>query len=82
MIKMLIDKFNSMEEKVKKIMHNGFIFSFIVCMISMVLLITYELNSNLDLYYAGLSVFRLSLFFAVEFFICGIAIDTIKKQIC
>lgn len=82
MIKVLLDKFNSMEEKVKKIMHYGFIFSFVICMISMILLMGYELNANLDLYYIGLSVFRLSLFFAVEFVICAFAIDTIKKQIC
>ena len=82
MIKVLIDKFKSMEEKVKKIMHYGFIFSFVVCIISMGLLIAYELNSNLELYYIGLSLFRLSLFFAVEFIICAFAIDTIKKQIC
>lgn len=82
MIKLLKDKFHTMEEKIKKIMHYGFIFSFMVCMVSMGLLITYELNANLDLYYLGLSVFRLSLFFAVEFIICAFAIDTIKKQIC
>ena len=77
MLKTLVDKLQSMEDKVKKVLHNGFIFSFIVC-----LLISYELSANLELYYIGLSVFRLSLFFAVEFFICAIAIDTIKKQIC
>lgn len=82
MIKMLRDKFNSMEEKVRKTMKYGFIFSFAVCMVSMALLISYELNANLELYYIGLSVFRLSLFFAVEFLICALAIDTIKKQIC
>lgn len=82
MIKVLKDKLSSMEEQVKKIMNGGFLFSFIVCMISMGLLIAYELNSNLDLYYMGLAIFRLSLFFAVEFFICAFAIDTIKKQIC
>lgn len=82
MIKVLKDKLNAMEEKVKKIMNAGFLFSFFVCMISMGLLIAYDLNANLDLYYIGLSVFRLSLFFAVEFFICAFAIDTIKKQMC
>lgn len=82
MIRVLVDKFRSMEEKVKKIMNYGFLFSFIVCMISIGLLIAYELNSNIELYYVGLSVFRLSLFFAVEFLICALAIDTIKKQIC
>lgn len=82
MIKLLKDKFNNMDDKVKRVMHYGFIFSFIVCMISMVLLITYEINANLQAYYIGLSVFRLSLFFAVEFIISALAIDTIKKQIC
>lgn len=82
MIKLLKDKFNSMEDKIKKILHSGFIFSFVICMIGISLLIAYDFNSNLDLYYIGLSLFRLSLFFAVEFFICAFAIDTIKKQIC
>lgn len=81
MLKTLVDKLQSMEDKVKKVLHSGFIFSFIVCLISTGLLISYELSANLELYYIGLSVFRLSLFFAVEFFICAIAIDTIKKQI-
>ena len=82
MFKVLIDKFNTMDEKIKKIMHYGFVFSFIVCMISMVCLMVYNLNANLELYYIGLSVFRTSLFFAVEFLISAFAIDTIKKQIC
>lgn len=82
MIKLLKDKLNNMDNKVKKIMHYGFIFSFIVCMISMALLITYEVTANLQAYYIGLAVFRLSLFFAIEFIISAIAIDTIKKQLC
>lgn len=82
MLKMLIDKFVSLEKNVKKIMKYGFLFSFLVCVIAMVLLLSYELFSSPDLYYIGLSVFQLSLFFAVEFIICGIAIDTIKKQMC
>lgn len=81
MIKTLVDKFGSMDEKIRKIMNYGFAFSFLVCVISMALLITYIFNSSLDLYYIGLSVFRLSLFFAIEFIICAIAMDTIKKQI-
>ena len=81
MIKVLINQFKSMEEKVKKIMNYGFLFSFFVCMISIGLLIAYDQNANLELYYIGLSLFRLSLFFAVEFIICAFAIDTIKKQI-
>lgn len=81
MVKKIINQFQFMEEKIKKIMHYGFLFSFIVCMISMGLLITYEFYHSPDLFYIGLSVFRLSLFFVVEFIICALATDTIKKQI-
>lgn len=82
MIKQIIDKFDSLEENVKKIMKYGFAFSFGVCILSIILLLTYQFYNIPDLYYIGLSVFKLSLFFAIEFIICGIAIDTIKKQMC
>lgn len=80
MIKKLIDKFNSMDLKVKKILKYGIYFSMFVCIISTILLITYHINLNIDLYYIGLSVFKLGLFLLVEFIICAFAIDTIKKQ--
>ena len=70
MIKLFIEKFNSFDDTIKKIVKYGFKFSFAVCILSILILLI------------GLSVFRLSLFFAVEFIICAIAIDTIKKQIC
>ncbi len=82
MIKLFIEKFNSFDDTIKKIVKYGFKFSFAVCILSILILLIYELHSIPDLYYIGLSVFRLSLFFAVEFIICAIAIDTIKKQIC
>ena len=79
MIKVM-NKFNSMEEKTKKILKYGIIFSVFVCAISMFILLTYQYNTNPDLYYIGLSVFQLGLYFIVEFIICAIAVDTIKKQ--
>lgn len=82
MVKMIKEKFLSMDKKVKQIMKYGFGFSFGVCMLAVALLISYVAYPSPDLYYIGLSVFQLSLFFAVEFIICAIAIDTIKKQIC
>lgn len=82
MLKLILDKCNSLEKTVKKIMKYGFLFSFLVCMISMFVLLAYEHFNHPDLYYIGLSVFQLSLFLTVEFIICGIAVDTIKKQMC
>ena len=82
MIKLIFDKFNSFDDKIKTIMKYGFKFSFAVCVLSTLILLTYEFSNNPDLYYIGLSVFKLSLFIIVEFIICALAIDTIKKQIC
>ncbi len=81
MLKLIINKFNSMETKVKKIMKYGINFSLFICIISIGILLTYEFYKNPDLYYIGLSVFKLGLFFIVEFIICALAIDTIKQQV-
>lgn len=83
MIKVIIDKFNSMEDKTKKILKYGIYFSLCVCVISLLILLTYHFNmADPNLYYIGLSTFKLGLFFIVEFVICAFAIDTIKHQIC
>ena len=81
MIKIIINKFNSMDEKIRKIFKYGIKFSLFVCLLSTIILIGYHYHSNPDLYYIGLSVFRLGLFFIVEFIISAFAIDTIKASI-
>ena len=50
MIKMIIDKFKNLDEKVKKIMINGIKFSFIFCIFSSVVLLTYLLYKNPIIY--------------------------------
>jgi len=79
MIKMIINKFNFMEKKIKKILKYGIIFSCTVCLLAVFILVTYQFNSIPDLFYIGLSTFRLGIFFIVEFIISAIAIDTIKN---
>lgn len=81
MIKMIINKFNSMEEKTKQILKFGIIFSGFVCLIAITILLTYQFYQYPDMFYIGLSTFKLGLFFIVEFVICAIAIDTIRQQI-
>lgn len=81
MMKLIINKFNSMEEKTKKILKYGIYFSVFVCAISVFILLAYHFNPAPDLFYIGLEVFKLGLFFIVEFIICALAIDTIKKQV-
>ena len=81
-IKMLIDKFKNLDKKVKKIMKVGFNFSFILAIISCLLLFTYEFFYSFpNLFYSGISLFRTSIMFACSFIMFGIGFDTIKKEI-
>lgn len=80
--KMLTDKIKNLDTKIKKIMHCGFIFSFILALIAILTLCTYDvLYSIPTLFYIGISLFRTSLMFACTFFICGIGFDSIKKEL-
>lgn len=77
----LMDKMKNLDEKTKKIMQKGHIFSLLLCLFSSLLLFTYEtIYHNPSLFYIGISLFRTSLMFACTFCICAIGFDTIKKQ--
>ena len=80
MKKMIIDKFNNLDEKVKKIMINGFKFSFFFCILSALILSIYNFYMLPILYYIGTILFKTSLMFFVDFIILGVGFDTIKKQ--
>lgn len=81
LIRKFIDKIKNLDKKIEKIMHIGFIFSFVLCMISSLSLFTYETFYSLPkLFYTGISLFRTSLMFACTFIICAIGFDTIKKE--
>ena len=78
----LIVLVKTLDFKVKKIMNIGFKFSFIIMLISTYILYTYKLsNSNPNIFYIGLSLFRSALSFGVSFFIFGLSFNTIKKQL-
>lgn len=80
-VKTLISKVNGLDNKIKKIMSIGFKFSFVLCVISVLTLFTYETIYSLpNLFYAGISLLQSSLMFVCAFFICGVGFDTIKKQ--
>lgn len=80
MIKKILNKFKNLDSKVKKIMINGFKFSFIFCIFSTLVLVTYNFYMLPILYYAGTILFKTSLMFFVDFIILGFGFDTIKKQ--
>ena len=74
--------FNNLDKTDLKIMKIGMKICFAILMISIMLLCIYLLFiHNLFLYKLGLSIFRLSTYFAIEFIICGIIADIVKKQL-
>lgn len=81
MLHIIKNKLSLMEKKTKSIMNYGIFFSFGVSIISVLILVMYIFFPAPIMYEVGISVFKLSLFFAIEFIICAIAIDTIKHQI-
>ena len=80
MIKMIMNKYNNLDNKVKNIMLKGFKFSFIFCIISTFVLLVYNFYMLPILYYSGIILFKTSLAFFAYFIILGIGFDTIKKQ--
>ncbi len=81
MINFIVNKFKNLDLKVKNIMKCGFIFSLLFCFISILVLYTYHTTYTIPLIFTvGTILFRTSLMFFVDFIICGIAFDTIKKQ--
>ena len=81
MIKKLIDNINNIDKKIIKIMIFGLNCSFMICIISCAISLSYILNPiSHILYNSGIILFKTGLTFASAFFVCGFAIDKIKKQ--
>lgn len=82
MINRFIEYFKKLDSITYKIMKSGLKFCFFICIISAIILLTYNLTSHSPtLYYIGLSLFKLGCIFSVEFVICGLIVDSIKKQL-
>lgn len=82
MINIIINNFNNLDNLVKKIMKIGLKFCSILGIISLIILVTYNISLTIPiLFNIGFILFKLSLIFGVEFIICGFAIDKIKKQL-
>jgi len=79
-ISKILEQFNNIDVDVKKIMISGFKFSFIVTIISGIILFTYNLSFIPILYHCGTKLFKISLMFFTDFLIIGFGFDKIKKQ--
>lgn len=81
MLKNLKSKINEIDKKILNVINHGFKCCIFLTFISCFILVTYHHSLKTpDLYYSGILLFKTSLFFMVDFIICGFAIDTIKKQ--
>ena len=81
MFRKIVEYFKNLDRLVKVIMKNGLAFCSILGIISLIILVTYNLSfTSPFLYFIGFSLFKVSLIFEIEFVICGFAADKIKKQ--
>jgi len=82
MIRNIFSIFKNLDNITYKIMKKGFKFCFILSIISSIILLTYKyIFFSPFIYYIGFSLFKLSIYFTVEFIVCGFVVDSIKKQI-
>ena len=82
MLKNIINNFRNLETITYKIMKIGFKFCFSLSIISIIILLTYNnIFVTPNAYYIGLALFKLSIYFMVDFIVCGFVVDNIKKQI-
>ena len=82
MFKNLLENFKNFDKITFKILKYGLNFCFIICIISVSILLTYDLFfPSLFMYYIGIGLFKLSLTFGIEFIICSFVVDGIKKQL-
>ncbi len=82
MLKKILYSFKHLDKITFKIMKYGLIFCFAVCMLSTLILFTYDFAfPSPFMYYIGINLFKLSLIFGIEFIVCGFVVDGIKKQL-
>ena len=81
MIKILIQNFKNLDKKISHILKIGLSFSFIVCLLSAMVLLTYMLFFTYPIiYYIGILGIVLGLNFAMSFIISATIIDDVKKE--
>ena len=81
LLKNILNSSKNLEKITYKIMKNGFKFCFFLCIISTLILSLYNSTYSLNAYNIGISLFKLSIYFTVEFIICGFIVDSIKKKL-
>lgn len=76
----IISELKNLDKDTFKIIKYGLFFCSIITLISIIFLLTYIFLGLHFSYYFGLALMQSSFIFAVEFIICGIVVDFIRKQ--
>lgn len=78
----LINRIKKIDKPILKVMFKGINISSYICLASILILFFYNTYPTSHIVYTfGLILFRTGLMFAIYFFMCAFAIDTVKKQI-
>ena len=80
-MKKIKELFNGLDAIDFKIMIIGFKICFGILLLAFVLLVTYLYSNKIFLYHLGLTIFKLSTYFFIEFIICGFVVDRVKQQL-
>ena len=76
----IILELKNLDKDTYKIMKYGFLFSGLVALAAVVVLLCYIFFGISFLYYLGILLIESSFTFVVEFIICGIVVDFIRKH--
>lgn len=82
MFKQLLENYHSFDKITNTILKTGLKFCTFLCIFAVLILLTYNLfNLAPIIFHIGISLFRLSIIFGIEFIICGFVADGIKKEL-
>ena len=76
----IISELKNLDKDTCKIIKYGLLFCSFLALIAVGILLTYIFLGSNFFYYLGLTLMKSSFTFAVEFVICGIVVDFIRKN--
>ena len=76
----IISGLKNLDKDTYKIMRYGLFFSTFISLTAVGILLAYIFLGSSFLFYLGITLLKSSFSFAVEFVICGIVVDFIRKQ--
>ncbi len=82
MLNKIINLFKHLDKIACKIMKHGLIFCSFLSFLAIFILLIYNFTfPSPSMYYIGIHLLKLSLIFGIEFIICGLVVDGIKKEL-